>query len=128
MLSWGYHESAWRFQGLQMKHVDSPMGELFRHLRRAIDVLEQIALHPYLSSASERPPRKLPDSSPAPPTSSFEKRAYTIKEVGALTGVSRTMIYHAIKIKELRAVKCGHKTMIRAQDLQAWIDAWRAKT
>src|SRR6201987_3451456 len=94
------------FQRLQMKHVDSRMGELFRHLRRAVDVLEQITLHPYLSSASERPPRKMPESSAAPPTSSFD----TIKEVGTLTGVSRTMIYHAIKIKELRAVKCGHKT------------------
>jgi hypothetical protein len=69
------------FQRLQMKHVDSRMGELFRHLRRAIDVLEQITLHPYLSSASERPPRKLPESSPAPPTSSFEKRAYASKKL-----------------------------------------------
>jgi excisionase family DNA binding protein len=104
------------------------MGELFRHLRRAIDVLEQITLHPYSSSVSERPPRKPLENSPASPTGFFEKRAYPIKEVGTLTGISRTMIYHAIKIKELRAVKCGHKTMIRAQDLQAWIDAWPAKT
>jgi excisionase family DNA binding protein len=117
------------FQRPQMRHVDSRMGELFRHLRRAIDVLEQITLHPYLSSAPERPPpRKPPENSPAPPTSSFEKRAYTIKEVGILAGISRTMIYQAIKIKELRAVKCGHRTMIRAQDLQAWIDAWPPKT
>jgi excisionase family DNA binding protein len=43
--------------------------------------------------------------------------------VGALIGISRTMIYHAIKIKKLRAAKCGHRTMIRAQDLQAWIGA-----
>jgi excisionase family DNA binding protein len=103
------------------------MGELFRHLRRAIDVLEQITLHPYLSAASEGQPRKSPENSPAPPTSSFEKRAYTIKEVGTLAGISRTMIYQAIKIKALCAVKCGHRTMIRAQDLQAWIDAWPPK-
>jgi hypothetical protein len=83
------------------------MGEIFRHLRRAIDVLEQITLHLYLSSGPERPPRKVLENSPGPPTSSFEKRAYTINEVGALTGISRTTIYHAIKIKELRAVKCG---------------------
>ena len=70
------------FQPPQMKCVDSRMGELFRHLRRAIDVLEQITLHPYLSSAFERPTRKLPENSPAPAKSSFEKRAYTIKEVG----------------------------------------------
>jgi excisionase family DNA binding protein len=116
------------FQPPQMKCVDSRVGELFRHLRRAIDVLEQITLHPYLSSAPERPPRKLPENSPAPAQSSFEKRAYTIKEVGTLIGISRTMIYHAIKIKELRAVKCGHRTMIRAQDLQAWIGGWPPKT
>jgi excisionase family DNA binding protein len=115
------------FQPPQMKCVDSRVGELFRHLRRAIDVLEQITLHPYLSSAPERPPRKLPEP-PAPAQSSFEKRAYTIKEVGALIGISRTVIYHAIKIKELHAVKCGHRTMIRAQDLQAWIDGWPPKT
>jgi excisionase family DNA binding protein len=97
-------------------------------MRRPLDVLEQITLHPYLSSALERPPRKLPENSPAPAKNSFEKRAYTIKEVGTLIGISRTMIYHAIKIKDLRAVKCGHRTMIRAQDLQAWIDAWPPKT
>jgi hypothetical protein len=48
------------FQRSQMRHIDSRMGELFRHLRRAIDALEQIALHPYLSSAPERSPRKPP--------------------------------------------------------------------
>jgi excisionase family DNA binding protein len=116
------------FQRPQIRCVDSRMGELFRHLRLAIDVLEQITLHPYLSSAPEGPPRKPRESSPDSPTSSFEKRAYTIKEVGTLTSMSRTMIYQAIKIKELRAVKCGRRTMIRAQDLEAWIDAWPPKT
>jgi excisionase family DNA binding protein len=116
------------FHRPQMMSIDPRMGELFRHLRRTIDVLKQITLHPYLSSAPERPPRKPPENSPTPPTSSFEKRAYTIKEVGTLIGISCTMIYHAIKIKELHAVKCGHRTMIRAQDLQAWIDAWPPKT
>jgi hypothetical protein len=48
----------------QMKTIDSRMGELFRHLRRAIDVLEQITSHPYLSSAPERQPRKPPENSP----------------------------------------------------------------
>jgi excisionase family DNA binding protein len=111
-----------------MKCVDTRVGELFRHLRRAIDVLEQITLHPYLSAAPKPPPRKPPENSPAPAQSFFEKRAYTIKEVGTLINISRTTIYHAIKIKELRAVKCGHRTMIRAQDLQAWIDGWPPKT
>ena len=66
---------------LQMKCVDSRLAELFRHLRQAIDVLEQITLHSYLSSSPERAPRKLLENSPLA-TSPFEKRTYTIKEVG----------------------------------------------
>jgi excisionase family DNA binding protein len=75
-----------------------------------------------------QPLDKIRESGSTSATSSFEKRAYTIKEVGTLTGISHTMIYRAIKIKELRPVKCGHRTMIRARDLQAWIDVWPPKT
>jgi excisionase family DNA binding protein len=115
------------FQPPQMKCVDSRMGELFSSSPSddrcsGTNNAASIFVVGARTSAWETA-GKLPR-----PKTSFEKRAYTIKEVGTLIGISRTMIYHAIKIKELRAVKCGHGTMIRVQDLQAWIDAWPPKT
>jgi excisionase family DNA binding protein len=118
------------FQRAQMKRTDPRVGELFDHLRRAIDVLEQIMMHPYSRPAPDPPAEPKPDNSPAVPTSPRDpgKLAHTIKEVRELVGVSHTKLYHAIQNKELRAVKCGRRTLILAKDLQAWIDAWPPTT
>jgi len=43
-----------KFQQEQMKRVDARIPDLFRHVRAAVDVLEQIMLHPY------QPPREPP--------------------------------------------------------------------
>ena len=104
--------------------IDPRAGELFDHLRAAIDILEQMVLHPYSPPPDQ--PRQSVAEKPviAPIKVDPEKLAYTVKEVRKLVGMSNTKLYRAMQDKELRAVKCGHRTLIMAKDLQAWIDGW----
>jgi excisionase family DNA binding protein len=92
-------------------------------LRAAIDILEQMVLHPY---SPPDQPRQVTAEKPvsAPIKADPEKLAYTVKEVRKVVGMSHTKLYRAMQNKELRAVKCGHRTLIMAKDLQAWIDGW----
>ena len=105
-------------------HVDPRAQELFDHLRAAIDVLEQMVLQPYSRPASARPESN--DEKPVhiPVNIEREKLAYTVKEVRNLVGLSHSKLYRAMQNKELRAVKCGHRTLIMAKDLQTWIGGW----
>jgi hypothetical protein len=41
-----------KFQQTQMKRVDAPIPDLFRHIRSSVNILEKIILHPY------QPPRE----------------------------------------------------------------------
>jgi excisionase family DNA binding protein len=50
------------------------------------------------------------------------KLAYSIDELAALSGVCRVKLYQEINAKRLRAQKLGRRTVIRAQDAQAWLD------
>ena len=49
------------------------------------------------------------------------RRAYSIPEVCQLVGIGRTSVFGEIKEKRLRAVKCGRRTLIRTEDLDAWL-------
>ena len=64
----------------------------------------------------------------APPTTDSNKLSWTIKEIGKQVGVSRSTLYAAISNNELRAVKCGHRTLILTKDLLSWIEAWPSVT
>jgi excisionase family DNA binding protein len=114
------------YRRAQMKRVDPRVSELFHHLRNAIDILEQIALHPYSLPTPNPPFQARPEkpADPPPPNLDPAKLAYTVKEVRKLIGVSHTKLCRAMQNKELRAVKYGHRTLILATDLQAWMDAW----
>lgn len=113
------------FQQAQMRRGDPRIAEFFRTLRSALELLEAIALHPAERGPEVSAPPKtqvakivLPQLPP--------KLAYSIKEVSALLSVGRTRIYDAVQKKELRIVKCRHRTLILDADLRAWIDSWRA--
>jgi hypothetical protein len=80
--------------------IDPRAGELFDHLRAAIDILEQMVLHPY---SPPDQPRQVTAEKPvsAPIKADPEKLAYTVKEVRKLVGMSHTKLYRAMQNKEL---------------------------
>lgn len=49
------------------------------------------------------------------------KVCYTIAEIIEATGCKRTNLYEAIKAGELKIRKRGRKTLILAEDLEAWL-------
>jgi excisionase family DNA binding protein len=110
-----------QFQIDQMGKGDPRLPQLFRTLRTALDLLEDIATYPH--KEPERAPE--PVRSPPPVLQPREsKLAYSIKEVRSLTGLSNATIYAAIKQGQLRSTKAGGRTLILAHDLQAWMDSW----
>jgi excisionase family DNA binding protein len=48
--------------------------------------------------------------------------AYTIRQSCTVSGLSRSSVYEAIRIGELRAVKRGRRTLILAADLRNWVE------
>lgn len=56
-----------------------------------------------------------------------KKLAYSIKEAVHATGVSRSALYDAIAQNQLRAVKRGARTLILADDLNAFLFALPTK-
>ena len=53
----------------------------------------------------------------------MEKQAYSIKEVTAAGGGSRSTIYEAIKNGTLKAKKRGKRTIILAPDLVRYLES-----
>ena len=51
----------------------------------------------------------------------MEQLALTIPEACAAVRLGRTTLYAAIKSGDLVATKCGRKTIIRLDDLRAWL-------
>jgi excisionase family DNA binding protein len=49
--------------------------------------------------------------------------AYSIPETCVLANCSRTVLYQKISSGELRAVKCGRRTLVLANDIRAWLEA-----
>lgn len=47
---------------------------------------------------------------------------HSIAEVSKLTGIGRTTLFNAIREGRLRAVKLGNRTLIRAEDLRAFLE------
>lgn len=48
--------------------------------------------------------------------------AYTIKRAAELANLSVSGLYNAIRANQLRAVKCGRRTLIKHVDLEAFVD------
>jgi hypothetical protein len=53
----------------------------------------------------------------------FQKLAFSIDDVVALSGVGRTLVFAEIKIGRLVARKCGRRTVILLIDLQNWLNS-----
>ena len=108
-----------------MKRFDPHIRDVFRHLRAAIDALEAMAVRSREVPAPE-PKNAVVETTSTTVPRNDPKLAYTIKEACECVGISRTLMYQAIRNKELRAVKCNHRTLILAKDLKAWIEGLRA--
>ncbi len=54
---------------------------------------------------------------------STERAAYSIPEVMLKTGLGRDTVYRLIREGHLIARKCGKRTLVRAIDLEAFLDA-----
>jgi len=107
-------------QRAQMKRADPRIGQLFAHLRQGLDLLEDILTHPYAPPPAEQP--KPTPAAPRPVTDP-ERRAYRVKEVCKLVGISHTTIWRAMREGKLRHVRIGRRILILAADLQAWLDS-----
>jgi len=105
-----------------MNDVDPRVRELFTHLRRIVDITEDLMLRSSIAPAQQTEPRQ-PAPFPSAPSTS-QKLAYSIKEVHELTAISNSSIYKEIGDGRLRAVKRGYRTMILASDLQDWVSRW----
>ncbi|MGD9967469.1 MAG: helix-turn-helix domain-containing protein [Hyphomonadaceae bacterium] len=105
-----------------MKHRDARVSAMAQHLRAAVDLWEEIQLHPFKKDE----PSELPSPPPAPPpvvSLPSAKLAYGIKEAATALGVSKTTIWRAMKEGKLPAVKVGNRTLIKTEALQAWFSA-----
>jgi excisionase family DNA binding protein len=51
------------------------------------------------------------------------KLLYSIPEVGEQLGIAQSTIYTLIRERKLKAVRVGRRTMVKAPDLTAFLDA-----
>jgi|GEM_PF-3301120 len=49
------------------------------------------------------------------------KLCYSLAEVTEISGISRSGLYRLIQAGSLRALKVGTRTVINAEDLNAWL-------
>lgn len=49
-------------------------------------------------------------------------RALSVKEAAEIIGCGETTVYGKIKSRELKARKCGHRTLILDADLREFLD------
>jgi excisionase family DNA binding protein len=104
----------------------SDISELFRHIRASVESLERIFLdhantqREILDAISMRPGNK-PSNASVHGTAISGKWAYSVKELSALLGISRTMIWRMARAGELLSVKVGSRTLFRTVDLPRWL-------
>jgi excisionase family DNA binding protein len=107
-----------------MRKGDPRVPQLFRTLRMALDLLEDIVSHPH------KEPEPVPEPVQEAPQIRLvteNKLAYSIKEVRSLTGLSHATIYAAIRNGLLISTKVGGRTLILTRDLQTWMDGWKRR-
>ena len=103
---------------------DPRLPQLFRAVRGALDLLEEIILYPHRAAPlSDR--TTVPNASQALRMSEDrQKIAYSIKEVRELTGIGHSKIYAEIQMGRLKVSKSGRRTLVLAKDLHEWVGSW----
>jgi hypothetical protein len=108
-----------------MSNRNAQVRELFSHIRRVADLLEDIALRPLPQEVEQRPEAR-PPARDRTAAELPQKLAYSIKDVLELCAISRASLYVEISEGRLRIVKRGHRSLILAADLQEWMSGWSA--
>ena len=107
-----------------MHSTDARERELFHHMRRVVDLLEDIGLRPLPPQAdAKQNPETKPSAADRPGAALPQKMAYSIKEVIQLCAISRSSLYCEIGEGRLRTVKRGHRSLVLAADLQKWLSS-----
>jgi excisionase family DNA binding protein len=57
----------------------------------------------------------------------FSPIAYSIREVSALTSVSRSLVYENIRSGLLKTIKVGRRTLVLREDVEAWLQSMRVE-
>lgn len=58
-------------------------------------------------------------------TTTTPRIAYGINQAVEATSVGRSLLYEEIKSGKLKSFKLGSRTLIAADELHAWIDAYK---
>ena len=114
------------FQRRQMKRGDPRVPELFSHLRRIIDLLEDMLIHPHHQPEPAQPPSPAPKPqvatatpiSHATPAETPPPMLVSIKEARRLIGVGNTRIYELINAGTLETIYVGKRRLIRYSSLR----------
>jgi excisionase family DNA binding protein len=104
------------------RDVELLIVETFRAARVAMDAFERLAMAAWRCS-SERDGVEQGELATVPPEVAERDGilACTVNEACRRTGVGRTRIYQAIGSGELRALKCGNRTLIDTDSIRRWI-------
>lgn len=93
------------------------VSELCRHLRAAIDILEEIASVPVHHGDVAEPATAQPTM--LPPATPSAKLAFSIKEASATTGLSRSKLYSLMASGQLASIRIGGRRLIPADAIRA---------
>ncbi len=55
-------------------------------------------------------------------TAANGRAAYSIREFCSIVGVGRSRAYREIAAGRLKVLKCGKRTLVRATEVEAWLD------
>jgi hypothetical protein len=82
--------------------VDPRIRELFAHVRRTIDIIEELVVRPSVAPEQQSRPEARQPPPPQSPPSIPQKLAYSIKEARELIAISNSSIYKEIGEGRLR--------------------------
>jgi excisionase family DNA binding protein len=104
---------------LSQKEIESLVVEAFQSLRETIDAFERLTMAAWRRSlAKDETDQTARVATVAAEVADHDGTLVcTVKEACRRTGLGRTRIYQAISSGELRAMKCGHRTLIPAFEM-----------
>lgn len=111
-----------------MKHGDPRIREVFVHIRRFVDLMEDIVSNPQQVPEPPRPPERTPEPKvqapppQPPPVPVLDPLLVTIKENQRLIGISRANIYRMINDGRLDTVSIGKRRLIRYPSLRKFAE------